>query len=491
MKPTIACTTLFAALALSAAPAQAQWSQSTLSQARAELASITVGDLSFFAGGNKGNSPSKRVDIYNALTDSWDFGPHTALSVARRSIGVTSVGNYVLFAGGGYFGTGPTAVVDVYDMTTGLWSLGNPLSQARATIGATTVGTKAMFAGGIAAGNSVSGVVDIYDSTLGPPSFEGAWSTHTLATPRAFIAAETAGTKALFAGGGTPITTFSVVDIYDDASDTWSQANLSQARSVGDIASISIGSLAIFPGGQIAAPDPMTTVVDIYDAQSNTWSAGNLSVPRSGSAVAGLGNHVLFAGGALTGAPTSTVSNVVDRYNVGTGRWDVVAPLSQARVFLAGASGGGKIHFGGGATSLTTMSNVLDTYEPVGVSYCGATQNSTGAAASIDASGSKSLAANSLVLRADDVPNTPFLFFHGGSQAQLPFGDGYLCAAGGIVRIGAAAAATGGVAQKTVNLAAAGITTPGARHFQCWFRDVAAGGAGFNTSDAIGIGIEP
>lgn len=482
---------LLAALALSAAPAQAQqWSQGALSQARQELASITVGDLSFFAGGNKGSQPSKRVDIYDAATDTWTFGPQTALSVQRRGIGVTAVGNYVMFAGGGWFGTGPVDVIDVYDVQTGTYIPCQPLSQARSLIGATTVGTKAMFAGGIAAGNVISGVVDIYDSTLGPPSFAGAWSQHVLPTPRAYIAAETAGTKALFAGGGTPTTSYSVVDIYDDASGTWSQTNLSQARAMGDTASISVGSLAIFPGGQDATSAP-SAVVDIYDALSNNWSVASLSVPRFATAATALGNHVYIGGGVLTPGANPVASNVVDRFNVGTGRWDTVGPLSQARVSLAASSGGGKARFGGGALTLTTTSAVLDVYEPVGISYCGATSNSTGNAATIEPTGSASLAANDLVLTAFDVPNTPYLFFHGGAQAQQPFGDGYLCAVGGIVRIGPAAVATNHTAQRVVDLPTAGITALGTRNVQCWFRDVAAGGAGFNTSDATAITFVP
>ena len=69
----------------------------------------------------------------------------------------------------------------------------------------------------------------------------------------------------------------------------------------------------------------------------------------------------------------------------------------------------------------------------------------------------------------------------------MAFGNGFLCASSGIVRIGAPAAATGNVASTTVDLPSAGITTAGTYNFQCWYRDPAGGGAFFNTSDGRSI----
>lgn len=89
------------------------------------------------------------------------------------------------------------------------------------------------------------------------------------------------------------------------------------------------------------------------------------------------------------------------------------------------------------------------------------------------------------------MPDKPFLFMYAPSQAQIPFGDGYLCVSGGITRIQPAGVASGGVAQRTVDLPTGGITAPGTLYFQCWFRDPGAGGSGFNTSDALGITFLP
>jgi hypothetical protein len=163
--------------------------------------------------------------------------------------------------------------------------------------------------------------------------------------------------------------------------------------------------------------------------------------------------------------------------------------LSSGRGDLAATAVGGTALFAGGFDG-TAVSDVVDLYEPVGLNYCLAAQNSVGCAGSISASGSMSLAADDLVLRATCVPNQPFIFFHAAMQMQLPFGNGFRCAGGDLVRLPVGVAA-GNVAQTTVDLSNAQITSPGLRNFQCWFRDPAAGGAGFNTSDALAITFVP
>ncbi len=118
--------------------------------------------------------------------------------------------------------------------------------------------------------------------------------------------------------------------------------------------------------------------------------------------------------------------------------------------------------------------------------FCSASPNSSGAPGRLDVSGSsQSGAGNSLVLSASSVPNTPGLFFRGTTQISAPFGDGLRCAGGTIVRLNPVLVASGGTAQRVVDNAP---FAPGElANFQFWFRDGAAGGAGFNTTDAVSV----
>jgi WD40 repeat protein len=126
--------------------------------------------------------------------------------------------------------------------------------------------------------------------------------------------------------------------------------------------------------------------------------------------------------------------------------------------------------------------------------YCIANANSTGAAAEIRASGSLNSSAGALRLESAPVPNQFGVFFHGSTQTQVSFGNGFLCTTGGIVR-GAVMQSSANVATYTYDNSdpkhSVGAYVGGTRDFQYWFRDPMGGGAAFNTSDAIALVIAP
>jgi len=126
----------------------------------------------------------------------------------------------------------------------------------------------------------------------------------------------------------------------------------------------------------------------------------------------------------------------------------------------------------------------------LGTNYCSVTPNSTGSAAAITASGSLSIAAANLELFAGPVPNEPFIFYAGPLQISTPFGDGFRCVGGSVVRIWPPTVASGNSAMRSVDPGALGLT-PGTWNFQCWFRDPAALGAGFNLSDGLEVVLAP
>ena len=127
---------------------------------------------------------------------------------------------------------------------------------------------------------------------------------------------------------------------------------------------------------------------------------------------------------------------------------------------------------------------------PVGRRYCHSISNSTGFPGLLDASGSASLTHSNLELIARDVPDGLGLFFYATQKNQAVFGNGLLCGGGTIQRLPPVNAA-GGTATLPVPLASFGLTTPGTRFFQYWYRDATAGGSFFNTSDALEIEFVP
>jgi hypothetical protein len=129
----------------------------------------------------------------------------------------------------------------------------------------------------------------------------------------------------------------------------------------------------------------------------------------------------------------------------------------------------------------------------VGTSYCQAGLSSAGIGR-ISAWCSASAGEGRMMLLATPVPNQNGIFFHGANQAELPFGNGYLCTTGGLVR-GTIAKATGKLAKyrydNTDDRHALSAFVGSTRHFQYWFRDPQGGGAQFNTTDARSITILP
>ncbi len=124
---------------------------------------------------------------------------------------------------------------------------------------------------------------------------------------------------------------------------------------------------------------------------------------------------------------------------------------------------------------------------PISQSFCVATPNSLGQTASIAATGSRSVAANQVILQAQGVPNGAGIFFFGTQSAQVPLGNGNRCVGGSLTRLGPVVNTTGNVATLRFDVQSSGILAGQTRFFQLWYRDAAAGGAFFNLTDGASI----
>jgi hypothetical protein len=107
---------------------------------------------------------------------------------------------------------------------------------------------------------------------------------------------------------------------------------------------------------------------------------------------------------------------------------------------------------------------------------CASSVNASGA--HLSGSGFASIAADSLVLGGSGMPNSACLFFQGTTQIDNVFGDGKRCAGGAVVRLGtkfnsggASHYPSGTDAHVAVK---GGVTTPGTRTYQIWYRNAAA-----------------
>ena len=138
------------------------------------------------------------------------------------------------------------------------------------------------------------------------------------------------------------------------------------------------------------------------------------------------------------------------------------------------------------------------TCEP-GTNYCTSVPTSTGSASMISGSGSSSIAANDLVLSANNMPQQPGIFIAGPTQAAIPFFNGTLCISPtGLQRfLEINVPDAGGVITQAVDYTSSGsavgfpgplLVMPGVTYnYQRWNRDPAAGGGAANFSDGYAI----
>jgi hypothetical protein len=184
----------------------------------------------------------------------------------------------------------------------------------------------------------------------------------------------TAGTKVFFTGGmsynpNQTINTFSRVDVYDIATNTWSVANLSEARAF--VSSIVVGNKIFFAGG-MKADRTFSSRVDVFDMNTNSWSTSQLAgTPRAiiGSAV--VNNKIFFCGGytefmdytgygEVLGLPVPAV----DVYDLATGQWSLDA-MTQTKDGFATISKNGTLYLAGGydysANSVTAVVEEINT----------------------------------------------------------------------------------------------------------------------------------
>jgi hypothetical protein len=120
---------------------------------------------------------------------------------------------------------------------------------------------------------------------------------------------------------------------------------------------------------------------------------------------------------------------------------------------------------------------------------CIGAPNTVGPGAMMSASGSTSLALDNFVLGCSGLPpSTNGIFFMGTTQIQVPFGNGFRCVGGAVVRFGVQTTTPAGTVQRAIQqsmLPGGPIPAGAMRDFQFWYRNPLAGGAGFNLSDGL------
>ncbi len=300
---------------------------------------------------------------------------------------------------------------------------------------------------------------------------------------------------------GGPQTNVSGVDIQGVAAHEYGHAlGLGHSTSSGATMQASISGSGV--SQRSIASDDIAGVQFIYGTVASTkpritgLSLSGSTLTINGENFSATGNTVWFTqdSGANTNSPTLQVTNVPS-----SGSGTVI------QVVVPGAARPGHVAVRRNATTLGSVSNPWP-FDPAGggctpdvTNYCTTSPNSVGSGAIMGWAGSTNVSDANLTLTAYGCPPSQFgIFFYGPNEASIVFGNGIRCVGGGTFRFPPRQADFFGDIEYDVNFATApagsgsGQLTNGSTwKFQCWYRDPAAGGAGFNLSDGMSITFCP
>ncbi len=236
-----------------------------------------------------GFSPLKVASEVPLLRDgAWGSAP--PMPAERHHVMATAIGDdvYVL---GGMTGLDFTSQKSAWVLRGGAWSSLPDLPEARGAGGAAAMDGVVYVVGGMLAGKTRTEVFALD---------KGAWRTVApLRTPREHLAVVALEGKLFALGGrqGSLSTNLATVEIYDPASDRWSDGP-SLPRAAGGAAAVVHGGKLYLLGGE--APDTVSDQLDVLDPRTMVWTvAGRTTKPRHGLGIGSVGTAIVIPGGGV------------------------------------------------------------------------------------------------------------------------------------------------------------------------------------------------
>ncbi len=289
------------------------WSQGTwstrapLPTARQEMPlAVLQGKIHVPGGFELGGFASRRIEVYDIASDSWQSGPILPLPLHHLHLGVVDDVLYVL---GGFQSSSfsPSNRVFALDLGSNSWDEKTPMPAARGAGAAVVLDGKIYVIGGNPR---------LTDNIAYDPASDSWEVLSPMPTRREHLAAAVIDSK-IYVVGGRVLSLQSntnVLEAYSPATDKWEQlAPMPTARG-GLAAAASNGKLYAF-GGEFLEPPPNPGVFNAteeYNPATNTWRRMT-RMPHPGhgfSAVTVNGAIYLIGGGPLAGFSVMDVNAV-------------------------------------------------------------------------------------------------------------------------------------------------------------------------------------
>ena len=297
------------------------------------------------------------------------------MTTARYWSGAAVVDGKIYVIGGRLVVSTDSTIVEEYDPAADTWTTRADMPTSRHAIGAAAVDRIIYAIGGWRPRGQIS-TVEAYDPAVDK------WTEKTdMTTPRSGLTTSVVDGK-IYAIGGLGqrgAVTFSTVEVYDPATDKWTKkADMLTARF--DFASCVVDGRIYVSGGLPGWPRssaPLSTV-EVYDPATDTWTqASDMPWPKYGHSASVVDGKMYIIGGQDAEAgrlfnegkikleELAELLETVDVYDPGTDTWTTAAPCPFAAIAHAAGIVDGRIYTIGGWEGIgSTMPPTVCEFDP-------------------------------------------------------------------------------------------------------------------------------
>ncbi len=266
-------------------------------------------------------------------------------------------------------GAGPVyqalRTVEVYDLATDTWTAKSEMSTARQGLSTSVVNGKIYAIGGGASSSSSYMQVETFSTVEEYDPATDTWTTKSpMPTARGFHSANVVDGKIYIIGGsqasGPDQNHVLTVEVYDPATDTWSQkGDMPVSRAAGS-SSVVDGKIYVI-GGYGGARR-----VDEYDPSTDTWTMkSEMPTARHALSTSALDGKIYAIGGYVPGVGGYPGVATVEVYDPATDTWTTAPDMPTGRFGPRTSVVDGKIFvIGGMARWIKSAYGTVEVYDP-------------------------------------------------------------------------------------------------------------------------------
>ena len=273
------------------------------------------------------------ISVSNLFAEK-TWTPRADMPTARSAFSTCIVNGKVFAIGGAIekFGDISISIVEMYDPKADTWERKADMPTARVGPSAAVVGGKIYAIGGSEMKKFRVGPGWGYSVKLLPTveMYDPATDTWTqkadMPAPRSGGTCVVDGKIYLIGGANKKKWRLELVDVYDAAADTWARAESMNHERSG--AAISVVDRKIYVMGGTGWPQipnhpgPFLSSIEVYDPKTNRWTEkAEMPAPKSGHTASVINGKIHVIGGGFRGNGLYTYLSTIEIYNPKTDRW--------------------------------------------------------------------------------------------------------------------------------------------------------------------------